>query len=115
MNRPPPRSERTIFPRTVKNPLYRDQLAAAKDEERRRKDWDPSYITADEAREMPQDVAAMPENLARIHYSREHWPENQAVASIALGPLQTGEGQVVQDRPVDAGSVFGGAKIDPQP
>jgi len=113
MNRPPPRSERTIYPRTVTNPLRGEQLARAKAEEAARKKWDPSYLTADEARSMPQDVAERPENAARIQYSRSQWPENRAAARVALGPLPTGEGQVVQERTVDAGSVFGGSKVEP--
>jgi len=112
MERRPVRSERTMYPRTVKNPLRAEQLAAAKVEEQVRKKWDPSYLTADEARSMPQDVAMRPENASRIQYSRNFWPENQAVASIALGPLPTGEGQVVQDRTVDSGNVFSGGKVE---
>ena len=111
----PQRSERTIFPRHVKNPLRPDQLAAAKEEERQRKDWDPSYVTAEEVRAMPQDVASRPENASRIRYSREHWPENQANATTALGPLPTGEGQTVEERSVHTADVFGGQRVADDP
>lgn len=74
-------------------PLTQEELAQAREAEKARKKWDPSYITAAEAREMPAEVAARPDVAARVQYSQPDWPENRMSATEALGPLPTGAGE----------------------
>lgn len=106
--RPVPRSDRTMFPRTVRRPLTGPQFREAKSAEAVRAKHDPHYITADEARKLPAEVAQRPEVQSRIRYSQPEWPESRSTATKALGPLPTGEGQTVQERTVDAADLFGG-------
>ena len=106
------RSERTMFPREHTPPLRGKQFAAAKAQEALRKQWDPGYLTRDEAAAIPQAaVAANPDLRGRIERSRPDWPESNAVASIALGATETGEGETVQSRPVLVEAITGGGRI----
>ena len=114
MAEPPkyPTSRRTIFPRSVEQPLRGEKYATAKKAEAERKRHDPTYITADEARKLPQEAAERPEIRFRIESSRSDWPENRASATIALGALVGGSGETVEERPLDAEVIFDGSRAD---
>ncbi len=103
-----PRSDRTMHPREFRPPLTARRFKEAKASELRRKVYDPHYITRDEVAALPQEALAAPEVRNRIEYSRHDWPENRAVASIALGPLAPGEGETVEQRAVPVEAVLGG-------
>lgn len=101
---PQPPMQQTHRRRT---PLTTDELEAAREQERLRKKWDPAYITAAEAREIPQEVIENDPGLQqRILYSQPDWPENRMSASEALGPLPGGEGQVTVQRGGTAADFF---------
>lgn len=106
-----PRSERTIFPRDHTRPLKGDSLAEAKQREAERQKVDPHYITADEARGLPPEAQDQPHIRERIEYSRRDWPENKAVATVALGPLDGGAGETIVTREVDSASIFEGGQM----
>jgi hypothetical protein len=106
-----PRSQRTIFPKTVEQPLSGERLAQAKEAEAARAKHDKMYITADEAQALPPEAAELPEIRSRVEYSRHDWPENRASATIALGPLPPGEGEEIEKRSVPAEEIFTGGKV----
>jgi hypothetical protein len=107
-----PRSERTIFPRDHTRPLKGEHFDRAKEVEKARAKVDKYYMTADEARALPPEVVQRPEVQDRIRYSQRDWPESKSTATRALGPLEPGEGETVQQRGVEAGSIFEGGKVD---
>ena len=93
---PQPPMQRTHRRRT---PLTADEVADAREQERMRKEWDPMYITAAEAREAQRANALTPEVQQRIRYSQRDWPENRMSATEALGPLEPGEGEAYRTEP----------------
>lgn len=107
-----PHSAQTIFPKNHTRPLKGKQFEQAKKAEAARAKVDRFYITADQARALPQEARELPEVQQRIEHSRHDWPENKAVASIALGPLETGEGERIEERKLDSNSIFEGRKIE---
>lgn len=77
-----------------------------------RKLYDPSYISAEQARGIPQQL--MDENpalAARVRESAEHWPENSASASEVLTDLPGGAGETVETIKVDTASLFTGCQV----
>ncbi len=111
---PCPPEQRTMFPKNQQRraPLNADEVEAAREEERGRKKWDPTYVTAAEARSVPKDVLAKDAQLrGRIEYSQPDWPENRMSATEALGELPPGAGEDVEKREVDAASLFAGRKV----
>ena len=109
---PHPRSERTIHPQHHTRPLKGESFKKAKEAEVARAKTDPYYISAEQARALPSEVAQRPEVMDRIRYSQRDWPESKSTATLALGPLKPGEGEVVQHRDADAESLFGGGRIE---
>ena len=107
-----PRSAQTIFPKNYTRPLRGKYFEKAKEDEAARAKVDRHYITAPEARALPQEARNLPEIQQRIEYSRNDWPENKAVASIALGPLETGEGERIEERKIESNTIFEGSKIE---
>lgn len=117
LNKPgdPPRSQQTIFPRTHvrEKPLNPEELEAARAVEAERKRWDRDYIDAATARSIPAEVLEKkPELRQRIKYSQPDWPEGRMSATEALGPLEGGAGEVVEQRNVDAAELFTGKRVD---
>lgn len=108
---PYPRSDRTIFPKTVERPLHGESLEKAREAEKVRAKNDSYYITAETARALPPEAAELLEVRSRVEYSRHDWPENRAAASVALGPLPAGEGEEIELRSIDAAEIFTGGKI----
>jgi hypothetical protein len=115
MNRRPcPPEQRTMFPKNQqrRTPLDADEVEAAREEERGRKKWDPTYVTAEEARSVPKDVLVRDATLrGRIEYSQPDWPENRMSATEALGDLPAGAGEDVEKRPMDAEDLFAGKPV----
>lgn len=104
----PARSEQTIFAKHYRHPLKGERFAEAKAAESERKKYDPGYVTAEDVQAMPREVQTRPDVAERINRSRHDWPENRSTATRALGPLPTGDGSTVEDRPVDAQALFSG-------
>lgn len=104
MQRPP--MQRTHKRETPLTPTEVDQ---AREVERQRQKWDPTYITAEQAKAMPPEVASRPDVSERIRYSQEDWPENRMAASVALDPLQPGAGEeYLRKDQVEASDLFTG-------
>lgn len=78
--------------RTINGPLRPSALAAAREAEKLRQEYDKWYITKAEASAIPLS-AMTPEVMSRIQYSQRDWPENRMALSDALGPLDPGEGE----------------------
>lgn len=91
--------------RSVNGPLSMSGLAAAREAERIRAEWDTMYITADQARSIPEE-AMTPELQARIKYSQRDWPENRLALSAAMGPLGPGEGETYALHGAPASELF---------
>lgn len=108
---PPAGSGRTIYPKEHRRPLTGRHFDEAKAAESARKKYDPSYITADDARALPSDIAQRPDMQERIRYSQPDWPESRSTATRALGPLPTGEGQEVDERVVESADLFQGGSM----
>lgn len=106
-----PRSERTMHPTSHTRPLKGERFDKAKEAEAARRKHDRYYISADEARSLPPEAQDLPEIRDRIEHSRHDWPENKAVASVALGPLEGGEGETTINRDVEAASIFEGGQV----
>lgn len=103
-----------MFPKVQQRraPLSPSEVEDARSEESQRKKWDPSYITAKEARSIPKDVLERDATLrGRIEYSQPDWPENRMSATEALGELKPGCGETVERREVDAAGLFTGKPV----
>ena len=107
-----PHSPQTIYPKNHTRPLKGKYFEKAKAAEAARAKADPYYITADAARALPQEARDLPDIQQRIEHSRHDWPENKAAATIALGPLDTGEGERVEERKIETDTIFEGSKIE---
>lgn len=107
-----PRSERTIFPKDHTRPLKGEHFDRAKEVEAARAKVDKYYMTAEEARALPPEIAQRPEVKDRIRYSQGDWPESRSTATRALGPLKPGEGETVQNRETVAETIFEGGRIE---
>jgi hypothetical protein len=104
---PGPAMQRTHERQT---PLTQAELAEARAREAARKQWDPGYVTAAEARSIPPEALdANPELKWRVERSQPDWPENRMSATEALGPLAGGCGETVEVREIPTESLFGGA------
>jgi hypothetical protein len=80
-------------------PASSAKMARLRDVELARQKYDKSYITAAEAREIPNEVLDADPDLAwRVRNSAQDWPENHASATEALGVLEGGEGQTTETR-----------------
>lgn len=88
--------------------LTPEEFDRAKKVEQVRKAMDPSYITAQEAAAIPVELRDEPRVAHQVAMSREHWPEEKAPMSVALprDSLPTGAGETVENRPLDAASLF---------
>lgn len=98
-------ARRTIFPRDHKRtePLTPAEFKRAKAAEAERKQWDPSYVTREEAEAIPQDALdASPELQRRVNASMHDWPERAVRARDALRDAPTGAGETIDDRSADA-------------
>lgn len=88
-----------------------EDIAKLKEEEAKRKELNPSYMTMEEAAEIPESLRNEPEIAARIESSRQHWPEEHMSLSqiVKAGGQQLpgGEGEQVEDRSVDARELLG--------
>jgi len=114
---PCPPERRTMFPRVQqrRTPLTPSEVEAARADEANRKKWDPTYITAEEARSIPKEVLERDATLrGRIEYSQPDWPENRMSATEALGELPPGCGEDIEVRNVDAESLFTGKAVKDQ-
>ena len=90
-------------------PATEAQFARLKRDEAARQRWDPDYLTAKQAADIPDAaLEARPELLERIKCSEPDWPENKLAASQALGDLPTDEGQRNVERMVDTARLFSG-------
>ncbi len=106
-----------MFPKVQQRraPLSESEVVNARAEESARKKWDPTYITAKEARSIPKDVLERdPVLRGRIEHSQPDWPENRMSATEALGELKPGAGEDVEVREVPAASLFTGKPIKDQ-
>lgn len=89
------------------SPYTPEQIDRLKEVEQRRKAIDPSYITAAEVGEMPEELRDDPRVRARIEHSRPNWPEEQMPISQAVPATETGAGETVEDRSVDGAALLG--------
>ena len=88
-------------------PATAKQMETLKAIESERKKWDKSYIDAETAHSIPQEVVdASPDLANRIRNSQEDWPENRASATEALGPLVGGNGESIEVRKVNTEDLF---------
>ncbi|MEE8609097.1 MAG: hypothetical protein V3S55_15950 [Nitrospiraceae bacterium] len=88
-------------------PATAKQMEQLRAIEQERKKWDKSYIDAETAHSIPQEVVdASPDLAHRIRNSQVDWPENRASATEALGPLVGGEGQTIEVRKVNTEDLF---------
>lgn len=91
-------------------PATPKQMERLRQEEAARKRFDPGYVDAKTAGEIPKEVLATdPALRARVEWSSQHWPERRqsmAEATRSMGDLPGGTGEVVQRREVrlDGGS-----------
>jgi len=95
-----------------RTPLTPDEVTRAREAEQARKRFDPHYMTADEARQIPSGmIASRPDLQDRIRYSQPDWPENRMSATQALGPLPGGSGETVERRAVGVEEIFRGRPV----
>ncbi len=87
-----------------------EDIAKLKAEEAKRKELDPSYMTLEEAAEIPASMQGEPAIAARIAASRQHWPEeHMSLSQIVKAGGQTlpgGEGEQTEARDVDMQAEF---------
>jgi len=90
------------------DPLMPQEIEAARASERARQAWDPSYISADEAATIPQEVLdSNPMLRADVERSMQTWPERRMAASTLIGEnLPGGEGEVAMRPHTDAAGYF---------
>jgi hypothetical protein len=95
-------------------PLTGAELAQARAQEVARLEWDEYYITAEQARAIPQ-AAMTPELLSRVKYSQRDWPENRMSLAQALGPLPAGGGETYMQQGMAANEMFWEPGADAKP
>ena len=96
-------------------PASLEQIEALRVIERARMKWDPSYITAEQAKAIPQEVAdANPVLKARISASAPDWPERRMAAGQVFADVPGGEGEGVDRRVMDAEEAFTGGPLVPK-
>ncbi len=96
-------------------PASEQQMERLRAIERERKKWDKSYITAEEARKIPAEVADKdPVLQAHIAASAPDWPERQQAAGEVFRDLEGGCGETIERRTVDAESLFTGGPMVPK-
>lgn len=85
-----------------------EHVARLKERETARKKFDPGYVTADEAAQIPPEMRHDPLVVSRVRASEPYWPERVAAASQVFNPdnLPGGAGEVITDRSVPAESLF---------
>ncbi len=83
---------------TPATPAQMERLEAAEVE---RAKFDNYYITEEKAAEIPNEVLdKRPDIRDKIQYSQSDWPSRKASATRALGPLEGGCGETVENRRV---------------
>lgn len=98
---------------TPASPKQMERLRAV---ERERQKWDPSYITAEQAKAIPREVAdADPTLQSRIAASAPDWPERHMSAGEVFRDVEGGAGEVTERRSVEAESLFTGGPMAPKP
>lgn len=97
-------------------PASPEQMERLRVVEKARRKWDKDYITAEQARAIPQEVAdADPILQARIIRSAEDWPERHLSAGEVFRDVPGGQGEVTERRSVEAESLFTGGPMAPKP
>ncbi len=97
-------------------PATPEQMERLRLVEKERQKWDRSYITAETARSIPQEVVDKDPTLQeRIRMSAPDWPERHQSATQALGEdLPGGCGESIERRQVDSESLFTGGPMVPK-
>lgn len=94
---------------TPASPAEMDRLRSV---EKARKKWDKFYISADQAKGIPQELADKDPSLqARIQASAPDWPERKLAASEALGDLAGGQGERIEKRGIPSEELFTGRPV----
>lgn len=80
--------------------------------EQARKKYDPGYISAEEAKTIPQELLDEDPLLAsRLRSSADAWPENHLSASQVFRDVPGGSGESIETRVVEAASLFDGKAV----
>ena len=96
-------------------PASPEQMERLRAIERERRKWDKSYITAEEARSIPSEVADKdPVLQSRIAASAPDWPERQQSAGHVFRDVEGGCGESIERRNVDSESLFTGGPVVPK-
>lgn len=97
-------------------PATPEQMERLRVIERERQKWDPSYITAEQARAIPAEVADKdPVLQGRIAASAPDWPERQQSAGEVFKDVPGGQGEVTERRTMDVNELFTGGPMASKP
>lgn len=96
-------------------PATPEQMERLRAVEAERKKWDPSYIDAEQAQSIPQELADRdPALQQRIRSSAEDWPERHQSAGQVFDGVPGGQGEQTERRPMDVDQVFTGRSMKAQ-
>jgi hypothetical protein len=88
-------------------PVSAESLERLRRREEYLKQTDPSYVSYEDAKKIPEEIRNEPDVKARVAASAQHWPERHGRMRELTKDLPPGCGETVTDRSVDAAELFG--------